>query len=79
MLSLSFGMQDVLHHMGFFIAVQELFSYAQRDLSSLVRDRTCVPCIAREILNLWTTREAHPHSVLWKPPLILLANPLAPD
>ena len=28
-----------------------------RDLSSLTRDQTCVPCIARQILNHWTTRE----------------------
>ena len=27
------------------------------DLSSLTRDWTCVPCIARWILNHWTTRE----------------------
>ena len=27
------------------------------DLSSLIRDRTCVPCIRRRILNHWTTRE----------------------
>ena len=27
--------------------------------SSWTRDRTCVPCIARHILNLWTTREVH--------------------
>ena len=26
--------------------------------SSPTRDRTCVPCIARRILNHWTTREA---------------------
>ena len=28
------------------------------DLSSPSRDWTCVPCITRQILNLWTTREA---------------------
>ena len=27
------------------------------DLSSPTRDRTCVPCIRRRILNRWTTRE----------------------
>ena len=27
------------------------------DLSSLSRDQTCAPCIARQILNHWTTRE----------------------
>ena len=26
--------------------------------SSSTRDRTCVPCIVRGILNHWTTREA---------------------
>ena len=28
------------------------------DLSSLIRDQTCIPCIARQMLNYWTTREA---------------------
>ena len=28
-----------------------------QDLSSLTRDRTCVPCIGRHILNPWTPRE----------------------
>ena len=27
------------------------------DLSSLTGDRTCVPCIGRQILSHWTTRE----------------------
>ena len=27
------------------------------DLTSPTRDQTCVPCIARQILNHWTTRE----------------------
>ena len=27
------------------------------EISSSTRDRTCVPCIARQILNHWTTRE----------------------
>ena len=27
------------------------------DLSSLTRDQTCVPCVRRQILNQWTTRE----------------------
>jgi len=27
------------------------------DLSSLTRDQTCVSCIAKYILNPWTTRE----------------------
>ena len=28
------------------------------DLSSLIRDQTCIPCIARQKLNYWTAREA---------------------
>ena len=28
-----------------------------QDLSSLTRDRTCAPYIAKQILNHWTTRE----------------------
>ena len=31
------------------------------DLSSLTRDHTCVPCIARWILNHWTTGERSPN------------------
>ena len=27
------------------------------NLSSLTRDRICIPCIARQILNHWNTRE----------------------
>ena len=27
------------------------------DFNSLTRDRTCLPCIGRQILNHWTTRE----------------------
>ena len=27
------------------------------DLSSPTRDQTCIPCIGRQILNHWTTRE----------------------
>ena len=27
------------------------------DLSSLTRDRTCIPCIGMQILYHWTTRE----------------------
>ena len=32
--------------------------YGMWDLSSLTRDGTCVPCIGRQILNHWATREA---------------------
>ena len=28
-------------------------------LVSLTRNQTCIPCIARQILNHWTTREVH--------------------
>ena len=31
---------------------------SMRDLSFLTRDRTCVPCIRRWILNHWTNRES---------------------
>ena len=27
------------------------------DFSSPTRDQTCIPCIGRQILNHWTTRE----------------------
>ena len=32
-------------------------SHSTWDLTSLTRDRTCFPCIGRQILNHWTTRE----------------------
>ena len=35
--------------------------------SSQIRDQTCVPCIARQILNHWTIREAPPYSFLCLP------------
>ena len=35
------------------------------DLSSLTRNRTCVPCIERQILNHWTTREVPLHHCLF--------------
>ena len=31
------------------------------DLSSPTRARTCIPCVGRRILYLWTTREVPPH------------------
>ena len=36
---------------------QAHFPLGMWDLSSPTRDRTCVPCIGRRILNHWTTRE----------------------
>ena len=36
------------------------------DLSSLTRDRTHIPCIARQILNLWTIKEVPKKNVLNK-------------
>ena len=33
------------------------------DPSSPTRDRTCIPCIGRQILNHWTTREVPQKSV----------------
>ena len=32
-------------------------SHGLWDLSSLTRDQTCVPCIGRQILNHWTSRD----------------------
>ena len=43
--------------MGSLVAVLRLICPEVWDLSSLTRDRTHVPCIARQILNRWTTRE----------------------
>ena len=37
---------------------QAQLPYSRWDLSSLIRDQTCVSCIERWILNHWTTREA---------------------
>ena len=34
-----------------------LVAYSMQNLSSLTRDQTCVPCIGKQILNHWTTRE----------------------
>ena len=43
------------------------------DISSLTRDRTCVPCIRRRILNHWTTREApREDSSIWPSSLLLI-------
>ena len=54
--SLSCNMQGLLamHRLGSTWA-QEL--QGMWDLSSLTRDGTCVPCTAKQSLNLWTTRE----------------------
>ena len=42
------------------------------DLSSPTRDPTCVPCIRRQVLNHWTTREVPLLSLLpGKTPLLL--------
>ena len=38
---------------------------AKWDLNSSTRDRTCIPCIGRLILNHWTTREV-PKIIHWK-------------
>ena len=37
-----------------------------RDLSSLTRNPTCIPCIGRWNLNHWTAREVPPLSFIWK-------------
>ena len=54
-----------LRHTGSLVEARELNSCGERvslprgmwDLSSLTRDRTHVPCIGRQILYHWTTRE----------------------
>ena len=40
-----------------FCLVLDFWSQGMRDLSFLTRDRTCTPCIGRQSLNHWTTRE----------------------
>ena len=35
-------------------------------LNSLARDRTCVPCIGRQILNQWTTRKVLGFLYVWE-------------
>ena len=37
------------------------------DLISLIRDRTPAPCIGRQSLNHWTTREVPTHRHVFKP------------
>ena len=54
-----------LRHAGSLVEARELSScgtwaqlpHSMWDLSSLTRDRTCVPCIVRWILYRWTPRE----------------------
>ena len=41
------------------VALRLICSSDMWDLSFLTRDKTYVPCIARQILNHWTTRENH--------------------
>ena len=38
------------------MAVSDL-RWSTWDLGSLIRDRTHIPCVGRQILNHWTTRE----------------------
>ena len=60
----------LLRHMGFSLVVVHGLSSCgvpaqlpcnMWDLSSLTRDRTRIPCIGRQILNHWTTREVPRH------------------
>lgn len=44
------------------------------DLSSLTRDRTPVPCVARQVLNQWAPREAPRY--FWCSPSFLSSAPL---
>ena len=65
-------MGSSLHHMDF--VVHELFScgmwaYLPRgmwNLSSPTRDQAYIPCITRQILNHWTTREVPPEEFLYE-------------
>ena len=52
------------------------------DLTSQIKDQTCIPCIARQILNHWTTREVPqsslsliPHPYLTSPKTHWLLHP----
>ena len=53
--------------------------YGMWDLSSLTKDRTCMPCIARWILKHWIIKEASPpmffreETALWPPALFTCA------
>ena len=65
---------SVFQYIGSFIVVYRLLSSfrawapqmpgACGNLSSLTRDQTCIPCIGRQILNHWTTREILIHCSL---------------
>ena len=46
-----------LEREGSVVTAHGLLLLAVWNLSSLIRDRTHVPCMARQILNHWTTRE----------------------
>ena len=69
MLGLSFSMQDLLlWHTGS-LAVAHRFQSrgsvnAAHGFNSLTRNQTCAPCIARWILNHWTTREVPQHFIV---------------
>ena len=52
------GMQALyLRHASSVVVVRRLMPCSMWDLSSLTRDQTCLPCIGRQILYHWTTRE----------------------
>ena len=44
----------------------------QLDLSSLTRDQTYIPCIVRQILHLWTTKEVPTRTSFYYPSLHLV-------
>ena len=53
-LGLSCGMQDLLlWHLGSVVELSHMW-----DLSSLIKDETHIPCIGRQILNHWITRQS---------------------
>ena len=43
---------------------EELNHHQCGDLRSPIRNRTCVPCIGRQILNHWIAREVSAYSIL---------------
>ena len=46
-----------LTELGLGCSMQAYLLQGMRNLGSLTRNRTSIPCIARQILNLWTIRE----------------------
>ena len=47
----------ICYNIASFLYVLVVWSWGMWDLSSLTRDRTLSPCVGRQSLNPWTTRE----------------------